>query len=203
MSWPGAARAADCTRGRLAASHCEDGMRLATFLLFALLCACQGWEEGLGRAQHELCSREWWRNAAEAEVEATVRSHGDSVNAACDDQGNRPVHLALSVEGILSEDGFHGTAMLIRAGAELSAVNRAGESAVTLAEDRFRHMLARWDAAVEKLCQGIDVMDQAVQRERWENSIYYLVRTDSGLETLEEVRTRTNARRERPPDCTG
>ena len=33
--------------------------------------------------------------------------------------------------------------------------------------------------------------------------MYYLVRTDSGLETLEEVRARTNARRERPPDCAG
>ena len=37
-------------------------------------------------------------------------------------------------------------------------------------------------------------MDEAVQRERWENSLYYLVRTDSGLETLDEVRERTNAR---------
>lgn len=177
-------------------------MRVPTFVFFVLLCACQGPEESPRPALHELCSRGWWRNATQAEVEATVRSHGGSVNAACDERGNRPVHLALSVEGILSEDGFRGTAMLIRAGAELSAVNRAGESAVTLAEARFRRMLARWDAAVEKLCRGIDVMDQAVQRERWENSMYYLVRTDSGLETLEEVRTRTNARRERPPDCT-
>ena len=86
-------------------------------------------------------------------------------------------------------------------GADLFAVNRAGESAVTLAEGRFQRMLARWDRDLERLCQGVDVMDEAVQRERWENSLYYLVRTDSGLETLDEVRERTNARRERLPSC--
>ena len=87
------------------------------------------------------------------------------------------------------------------AGADLYAVNGAGESAMTLAEGRFQRMLARWDADMEKLCHGVDVMDEAVQRERWENSLYYLIRTDSGLETLEEVRARTNARREQLPSC--
>ena len=145
--------------------------------------------------------REWWRDVTAADVEAAVRAHRIGVDAACDEAGNRPVHLALSVEGILSEDGFHGAAALIRAGAELSAVNGAGESAVTLAERRFQRMLTRWDADLAKLCRGVDALDEAVRRERWENSMYYLVRTDSGLETLEEVRTRTNARREKPPDC--
>ena len=178
-------------------------MRRAMFAVVVLLCGCHGQrqEGGVGQAHDDLCSREWWRDVTAAEVETTVRAHGIGVDAACDEAGNRPVHLALSVEGILSENGFHGTAALIRAGAELSAVNGAGESAVTLAERRFQRMLMRWDADVAQLCRGVDVLDEAVRRERWENSMYYLVRTDAGLETLEEVRTRTNARREKPPDC--
>lgn len=180
-------------------------MRPATFMFVILLCGCQGWgrEEGIAQAEARLCSRQWWRDVTAAEVEATLRVHGVSVNAACDEEHNRPVHLALSVDGILSEGGFLGTAVLVRAGANLWAVNEVGESAVTLAERRFQRMLTRWGADLEKLCRRVDVMDQAVQRERWENSMYYLVRTDSGLETLEEVRARTNARRERPPDCAG
>ena len=74
---------------------------------------------------------------------------------------------------------------------------------MTLAEERFQRLLARWDHDFEKLCDGVDVLDDAVERERWENSLYYLLRTDSGLETLEEVRARTNARRERLPNCAG
>lgn len=180
-------------------------VRPATFIFVILLCGCQGSgrEEGIAQPQDRLCSREWWRDVAAAEVEATLRVPGVGVNAACDEENNKPVHLALSVDGILSEGGFHGTAILVRAGADLSAVNEAGESAVTLAERRFQRMLTRWDVDLEKLCRRVDVMDQTVQRERWENSMYYLVRTDSGLETLEEVRARTNARRERPPDCAG
>ena len=180
-------------------------VRPATFMFVILLCGCKGSgrEEHIAPAQDRLCSREWWRDVTAAEVEATLRVQGVGVNTACDEENNKPVHVALSVDEILSEGGFHGTAILLRAGADLSAVNEAGESAVTLAERRFQRMLTRWDADLEKLCRRVDVMDQTVQRERWENSMYYLVRTDSGLETLEEVRARTNARRERPPDCAG
>ena len=195
----------DARSGRAIVSHWGAVVRPATFMFVILLCGCQGRgrEEGISQAQDQLCSRGWWRDVTATEVEATLRVQGVSVNAACDDEDNKPAHLALSVEGILSESGFHGTAILVRAGADLSAVNEAGESAVSLAERRFQRMLRRWDADLEKLCRRVDVMEQTVQRERWENSMYYLVRTDSGLETLEEVRARTNARRERPPDCAG
>lgn len=181
----------------------KNRARPTTLALLILLCGCHGRDqvEDPERAQDDLCSRRWWRDVTEAEVAAVVRVRGISVDAACDEEGNTPVHLALSEAGILSEGGFLGAAVLVRTGADLFAANRAGESALTLAESRFERMLTRWDADLQKLCHRVDVMDQAVQRERWENSMYYLVRTHSGLETLEEVRARTNARRERLPDC--
>ncbi len=170
--------------------------------LSILLCvSCDRDQRRSENARDDLCSRSWWRDVARPEVVQTGRTHGVGLNAVCDNEGNTPLHLALSAEGILSEDGFYAIAEIARSGADLFAVNMAGESAVTLAEARFQRMLARWDRDMQKLCEDVDVMDQAVQRERWENSLYYLVRTDSGLETLEEVRARTNARRERLPGC--
>ena len=167
-----------------------------------LLCvSCDRDHRRLENVRDDLCSRSWWGRVTRSEVVQQGRTHGAGLNAVCDDEGNTPLHLALSAEGILSEHGFYTIAAITRSGADLFAINTAGESAVTLAEARFQRMLARWDRDMEKLCEDVDVVDQVVQRERWENSLYYLVRTDSGLETLEEVRERTNARRERLPGC--
>ena len=178
-------------------------MRLATFALLMLVCGSCDRDHGgnLATTRHGLCSEGWWRGPTGPEMAMSGRIPGGSPNIVCDKEGNTPLHLVLSVEEVLSEDGFYATAAIMRSGADLFAVNRAGESPVTLAEGRFQRLLARWDADMEQLCQGVDVMDRAVQRERWENSLYYLIRTDSGLETLEEVRERTNARRERLPSC--
>ena len=178
-------------------------MRPVTLVaLSVLLCvSCDRDHRRLENVRDDLCSRGWWRDVTRPEVVQRAQAYGVRPNAVCDDDRNTPLHLALSAEGILSENGFYTIAAIVRSGADLFAVNTAGESALTLAEGRFRRMLARWDRDMEKLCEDVDVMDQAVQRERWENSLYYLVRTDSGLETLEEVRERTNARRERLPGC--
>ena len=178
-------------------------MRPATLALLILACASCHRDHG-GRVETTRdgpCSEAWWRGSVEPELARTARIPEARPNTVCDEKGNTPLHLALRVEGILSKNGFYATAAIVRSGADLFAVNSAGESAVTLAEGRFQRMLARWDRDMEKLCQGVDVMDEAVQRERWENSLYYLVRADSGLETLEQVRERTNARRERLPRC--
>ena len=94
------------------------------------------------------------------EVVQRAQAYGVRPNAVCDDDGNTPLHLALSAEGILSENGFYTIAAIVRSGADLFAVNAAGESALTLAEGRFRRMLARWDRDMEKLCEDVDVMDQ-------------------------------------------
>ena len=184
-------------------SRRRKGLRPAAFALLFLVCGSCGPDHD-GRVENTrnaLCSESWKRNFTDSEVATSVPTPRGSPNTVCDEEGNTPLHLALSVEGVLSENGYYAIAGLIRSGADLFAVNRAGESAVTFAERRFQRMLARWDRDLEKLCQGVDVMDEAVQRERWENSLYYLVRTDAGLETLEEVRGRTNARRERMPSC--
>ena len=181
-------------------------MRPATLaFLILVLGSCERDHGGrVENTRNGLGSGGRWPGFTDPEVAASARAPGGSPDTAPDEPGNTPLHLALSVEGILSEDGFYAAAAVVRSGgsgADLFAVNRAGESAVTLAEGRFQRMLARWDRDLERLCQGVDVMDEAVQRERWENSLYYLVRTDSGLETLDEVRERTNARRERLPSC--
>ena len=149
----------------------------------------------------EMCSSSWWSGDIESDSGAGAPAPVMDVNTPCDAEGNTPVHLALRREGIFTEREFNATASVIRAGADLFAVSGDGASAVTLAEERFQRLLARWDRDLEGLCDGIDVLDEAVQRERWENSLYYLIRTDSGLETLDEVRARTNARRERLPSC--
>ena len=177
-------------------------VRPVVLALSILLCiSCDRDHRRPENVRDDLCSSSWWRDVARAEVVQRAQAYGVSLNAVCDDEGNTPLHLALSAEGILSEYAFYAIAEIVRSGADLFAVNTAGESSVILAEARFQRMLARWDRDMEKLCEGVDVMDQVVQRERWENSLYYLVRTDSGLETLEEVRERTNARRERLPGC--
>ena len=177
-------------------------MRPATLALLILACgSCDRDHGSVETTRNDLCSGGWWRGWTDAKLAVSDRTPGGSPIIVCDEKGNTPLHLVLSAEGTLSEDGFYATAAIVRAGADLFAVNGAGENAMTLAEGRFRRMLARWDADMEKLCHGVDVMDEAVQRERWENSLYYLIRTDSGLETLEEVRDRTNARREQLPSC--
>ena len=164
-------------------------------------CYCTGEEAGSNVVPAEVCSRSWWSGDGESESEAGAQARMIDVNTRCDAESNTPAHLALSREGIFSEREFNATARVVRAGADLFAVNGDGASTVTLAEARFQRLLARWDRDLERLCDGIDVLDEAVERERWENSLYYLIRTDSGLETLEEVRARTNARRERLPGC--
>lgn len=180
-----------------------QAMRAAAVAVAMGLGACAGGADDVGSTVTfgDVCSTSWWRGDGGSVGRAAAPEEGFDVNAACDSEGNTPVHLALSRDGIFTEREFSATARVVRAGADLFAVNGAGEDAVTLAEDRFRRLLARWDGDVEKLCDGIDVLDEAVRRERWENSLYYLIRTDSGLETLEEVRARTNARRERLPSC--
>ena len=178
-------------------------MRPASLALLILVCGSCHRDDG-GRVENirdSLCSEAWWRDLAKPGVAVSARTPGGSPNVVCDAEGNTPLHLALSAGGIFSQDSFYATAAIVRSGADMFAVNRAGESAVTLAEARYQRMLTRWDKDMERLCHGVDVMDETVQRERWENSLYYLVRIDSGLETLEEVRERTNVRRERPPSC--
>lgn len=189
--------------GKAAASGAAQGMRVAALAVVMGLGACAGVvdESGSTVTFGAVCSTSWWRGDGETVGRAAAPAQGIDVNAACDSEGNTPVHRALSRDGIFTEREFTATARVVRAGADLFAVNGAGENAVTLAEDRFQRLLARWDRDLGKLCDGIDVLDEAVQRERWENSLYYLIRTDSGLETLEEVRARTNARRERLPSC--
>ena len=188
---------------RSAALVAAQGTRAAALAVAMGLVACSGALDDVGSTVifGDVCSTSWWRGDGGSVDRAAAPARGFDVNAACDGEGNTPVHLALSRDGIFTEREFSATARVVRAGADLFAVNGAGESAVTLAEDRFQRLLARWDGDLEQLCAGIDVLDEAVQRERWENSLYYLIRTDSGLETLEEVRARTNARRERPPSC--
>ena len=149
----------------------------------------------------EMCSSSWWSGDIESDSGVGAPAPVIDVNTRCDAEGNTPVHLAFRREGIFTEREFNATASVVRAGADLFAVSGDGASAVTLAEERFQRLLARWDRDLERLCDGIDVLDEAVERERWENSLYYLIRTDSGLETLEQVRARTNARRERLPSC--
>ena len=149
----------------------------------------------------EVCSSEWWNGHIESGSGANLPASGIDVNTRCDAEGNTPVHLALRREGVFTEPEFNAVASVVRAGADLFADSKDGATAVTLAEERFQRLLARWDRDLEKLCDGVDVLDEAVERERWENSLYYLIRTDSGLEALEEVRARTNARRERLPSC--
>ena len=149
----------------------------------------------------EVCSSEWWNGHIESGSGTNAPASGIDVNSRCDAGGNTPVHLALRREGTFTEREFNAVASVVRAGADLFADSKDGATAVTLAEERFQRLLARWDRDLEKLCDGVDVLDEAVERERWENSLYYLIRTDSGLEALEEVRARTNARRERLPSC--
>jgi hypothetical protein len=67
-------------------------------------------------------------------------------NIVCDEKGNTPLHLALRVEGILSENGFYATAVIVRSGADLFALNSAGENAVTLVEVAFSEC---WRAGTE------------------------------------------------------
>ena len=190
-------------RRRRAALVASQRMRAAGLAAAMGFVACTGVVDDLDSTVTfgDVCSASWWRGDGASVDRAAAPAQGFDVNAACDGEGNTPVHLALSRDGIFTEREFTAAARVVRAGADLFAMNGAGENAVTLVEDRFQRLLARWDRDLEKLCDGIDVLDEAVQRERWENSLYYLIRTDSGLETLEEVRARTNARRERPPSC--
>ena len=147
----------------------EPGVRPVTLALSVLLCvSCDRDRRLPENVRDDLCSRSWWRHVTRSEVVQQGRTHGVGLNAVCDDEGNAPLHLALSAEGILSEDGFYAIAAIARSGADLFAVNTAGESAVTLAEGRFQRMLARWDRDMQRLCEDVDVLDQAVQRERWE-----------------------------------
>ena len=166
-------------------------------------CYVVGEEAGSTVVPAEACSNGWWSGDVASDSGSAGPAAVVHVNTHCDAEGNTPAHLALRRERIFTEREFNATAGIVRAGADLFAVNGDGASAVTLAEDRFQRLLARWDEDLEKLCNGVDVLDEAVARERWENSLYYLIRTDSGLETIEEVRARTNARRERLPDCAG
>ena len=159
--------------------------------------------EAVGTAQNNLCSISWLQSATEASMEAVVQTQGVNLSPDCDGAGNTPLHFALSMRQLYSSANGFAIATLIDAGANLNAVNSRGQTPLDLAENRYQRMLIRWDADVRKLCNGIDVMDQAGERETSEGGLYYYIIVSSGRESLEQVRNRVNSRMQQQPNCAG
>ena len=100
-----------------------------------------------------LCSDRWWE---EDITETLVR--GLDVNEDCDDddQDNRPLHLALGADHILSRNDYLSIGIVIDAGANLHASNKQGDTPWTLAQDRYQSFFVdTWDQAITNVhCEG-------------------------------------------------
>ena len=83
--------------------------------------------EAVGAAQNSLCSLDWWRNPVRPNAEAAVKAPGVDLNASCDSAGNRPLHVALSLEHI-SEDTYNAITWLVYSGGG-NIANRWGTDA--------------------------------------------------------------------------
>ena len=158
--------------------------------------------ETAGTAQNNLCSLEWLASATGSSMESVVETQGVNLSPDCGG-GNTPLHVALGMSGILSEDNAFAIGTLIDAGVSLSVVNSRGQTPLDLAENRYQRTLIRWDRDAVRLCHGVDRTDQEVQREVWELEIYYYMRESSGRESREQVRARVSGRLSQAPNCPG
>ena len=147
--------------------------------------------EAVGVAQNSLCSLEWWRNPIRPNAETAVKTPGIDLDASCDGQGNRPLHIALSLELFITEPQYNAITWLVYAGAR-NVPNRRGETPLTLAETRYQRTLIRWDnELVPQICRGLRGMGQQIGSEL---DTYYYLRPRFSGESREEIRARTRAR---------
>ena len=155
--------------------------------------------EAASAAQDSLCSLSWWQNSATgSRAETLVYTEGVDLDASCDGEGNRPLHVALSLEGSLSADTYYAITWLVYAGAG-NLVNRRGETPLSVVETRYQRTLMRWDNIIPQICHERDDIsqefaDEFTRREASEVDTYYYMRVQYAGESREEVRARTRSR---------
>ena len=108
-------------------------------------------------AQNQLCDPGWWRSSANASsVRALLGRPGVDPEARCNQNNDRPLHLALRWETFPNLPAGVKDAVLALAGsgASLGARNNTGRSPLALAEIRYDRYLARAARTRPAWCQG-------------------------------------------------
>ena len=152
--------------------------------------------EASGTAQNALCSLEWWRNPISPDPKTAVETPGVDLDVACDSQGNRPLHVALSLDHI----GEHQYAAItwVRYEGASNIANRRGQTPLSLVEERYQRVLIDWDNRIVPLiCRGATGVGGQINSEL---NTYYYLRISYAGESLEQVRARTRSRL-RAADC--
>ena len=116
-------------------------------------------ERGQARTQvqTQLCDPDWWRSSANASsVRALLGRPGVDPEARCNQNNDRPLHLALRWETFPTLPAGVKDAVLALAasGASLGARNNTGRSPFALAEIRYDRYLARAARTRPAWCQG-------------------------------------------------
>ena len=108
-------------------------------------------------AQNQLCDPNWWRSSANASsVRALLGRPGVDPEARCNQNNDRPLHLALRWETFpnLPPGVKDAVLTLAASGASLGARNNTGRSPLALAEIRYDRYLARAMRTRPAWCQG-------------------------------------------------
>ena len=81
-------------------------------------------------AAADLCSVQWLQQASGRDVQRRVQATNADVNRVCNNVNSRPLHLALTFEGV----GSDVVEALLNAGANIEQANSFGDSPRTLAD---------------------------------------------------------------------
>ena len=145
--------------------------------------------EATGTAQNNLCSLEWWQSPS-PDARNAVETPGVDLDVACDSQGNRPLHVALSIDHI-SVYRYNAISWLVYAGAG-NIANRRGQTPLSLVEERYQRVLIEWDnRIVPRICRGVTGLGAQIDGEL---STYYYLREQYAGESREQVSARSRAR---------
>ena len=108
-------------------------------------------------AANELCDPEWWGSSANgSSVRALLARSGVDPEARCNENNDRPLHIALRYETFVSLPAGVKDAVLALAasGVSLGSRNNSGRTALDLAEIRYDRYLARAMRTRPAWCQG-------------------------------------------------
>ena len=150
-------------------------------------------------ARDKLCDLDWWiSSASESTVQALLAVPGVGPNHVCNLNNDRPIHIplrltALNSPRILPRGTFWGIKALVDRGANLTAKNNSGESALDMSESRYDRVTARMTSWQARWCRGEishqDLADEVARNAPDTTAYFYIAAAVTG-ELYSQVRER-------------
>ena len=183
----------DRERARL--SPGSGGYRREQAIYRAMFGAAENRGGAVADAHAKLCDLNWWRSSASGPaVQLLLSTPGVDPDYVCNLNNDRVIHQPLKIASfvILTSDIRYGIRSLVDAGADLHAMNNTGDSAVSLAGERYDRVTDRIIQYQVRWC-NYEISDQLlvdeITRNGFDTNTYLYTTSSAAGQSYAQART--------------